>query len=71
MTEGQRDNSATIIGLLMALVQCVEFIDFDNFDVHSVNQWIKLILAISPAIAGYYSKLKGKTLNDAAQKPII
>lgn len=70
MTEGQRDNSATIMGLLMAIITTTTFIDFDNFDVKSVNQWRDLIIAISPAVAGFYTKLKGKTLNDAA-KPTI
>lgn len=67
MTEGQRDNSATIMGLLMAIITTTTFIDFDHFKVDSVNQWRDLIIAISPAVAGFYTKLKGKSLNDAAQ----
>lgn len=70
MTEGQRDSSATIMGLLMAIITTTTFIDFDNFNVYSINQWREVIIAVSPAIAGYWTKFKGKTLNDAA-KPTI
>ena len=53
-----RSKLATLLGVLTTLTSALVLIDFDAFRITSVNDWIKLLVVLLPAIGGYVSEIK-------------
>jgi hypothetical protein len=60
MKQPTRSMTASILGLATTLILAAEFIDFDNFEVSSVNAWVKVLALMLPAIGGWMSEIKGR-----------
>lgn len=58
MTIRKRDNLATGFGVLTSLVMALTLVDFDAFNPHSVNEWVKLLVVCLPAIQGKFTTMK-------------
>lgn len=58
-----RNMGATLLGLLTAIVVAVATnFDFETFNVKSINQWLKLLAIVLPAIGGAISTIKSNEL---------
>lgn len=51
---------ATILGVATTLTSALVLIDFDAFNLKSINEWLKLLVVLLPAIGGYLSEIKTK-----------
>jgi hypothetical protein len=60
MKQPTRSTSATILGAMTTIILAVEFVDFDNFNVSSVNAWVKLVSLLLPTVGGLMSEIKGR-----------
>lgn len=57
-----KDRLATLLGLLTSLCTAYAVLDIDALDFTKVKTWIKLIIIGLPAVGGYVSTIKDKTL---------
>jgi uncharacterized protein involved in cysteine biosynthesis len=60
MTKIKKDLAATTLGLITSLIMAVEFIDFDKIDFTNLNDIVKLLVVLLPAIGGKVSTIKGR-----------
>lgn len=57
MSRKQRSNTATLLGILTSLVTALVLIDFDTINWHSINDWLKILVAALPALGGSVSEV--------------
>lgn len=60
MRKTTRNNLATWAGLLTTIIQAAVLIDFDTINYRSVNDWMKILVVVAPAVGGYLSEIKTK-----------
>lgn len=60
-----KNNGATWAGLIGAVVIWIETIEWSSFDFG--RDWLKLLLGIGVAVAGYFVSFNGASLNKKAR----
>jgi len=68
MKKSARNQTATILGIATSLVMALVLIDFDTINWSSVNDWLKILVVALPALGGYGSEIKGKTVKEENKK---
>lgn len=59
MKKRTRNRLATWLGFLTTLLSAAVLIDWDRMDWSSINAWLKIFVALIPAVGGYLSEIKG------------
>ncbi len=54
------DNKATWLGVVVSLATAMSLIDFDTFNPDRVNDWVKLMVVLLPAIQGKITTMKNE-----------
>ena len=60
MTKKRKDLAATGLGIMTSLVMALALIDFDTIDFSKLNDIIKILVILLPAIGGKVSTIKGE-----------